>query len=117
MLFIHLYNLRFYSHHGVFEEEKILGNEYEVNISVGFEPTVFPVNHIDETIDYTVIYQLVKARMAIPSRLLETIVTELAAGIQYKYSQVTKISISIKKLYPPVNNFEGTVGVSFEWNK
>jgi dihydroneopterin aldolase len=117
MLFIHLYNLRFYGHHGVFEEEKILGNEYEVNISVGFEPAAFPVMHIDETIDYTVVYQLVKARMAVPTRLLETIATELAAEIRSKYSQAGKISISIKKLYPPVNNFEGAVGVSFEWNK
>jgi 7,8-dihydroneopterin aldolase/epimerase/oxygenase len=117
MLFIHLYNLRLYCHHGVFEEERILGNDYEVNLSAGFEPTQLPITRLGQTIDYTQLLELVKQRMAVPTSLLETLATEIAAEISAKYREVTKISISIKKLYPPVNNFEGALGVSFEWNK
>jgi dihydroneopterin aldolase len=117
MLLIHLHNLKFHAYHGVFEEERIIGNDYEVNLSVGFEPKQFPIQHLNQTLDYTQLYQLVKKRMSQPTPLLETIATEIAAEIQSQYSEVAKISISIKKLYPPVNNFEGSVGVSFEWNK
>jgi 7,8-dihydroneopterin aldolase/epimerase/oxygenase len=117
MMQIHLYDLRFHSFHGLHEEERILGNEYSVDLTVGFEPGHFPVQHISQTLDYTALYQLVKQRMAVPTALLETIVTEMAAEIQAGYAMVSKISISVKKLYPPINNFEGTVGVSFEWNK
>ncbi len=117
MVFIHLHNLRFFSFHGVHEEEKILGNDYEANISVGFEPSTNIIRHLDETLDYTAIFQLVKQRMDIPTPLLETIAMEIAEEIQLKYPQVQKISIAVKKSYPPINNFKGAVGVSFEWNK
>jgi 7,8-dihydroneopterin aldolase/epimerase/oxygenase len=117
MLFIHLHNLRFYAFHGVHDEEKILGGDYEVNVSVGFKPSAGVVHDLDETLDYTAIYEVVKQRMANPTPLLETIAMEISAAIQEKYPSVAKISISVKKLYPPINNFEGSVGVSFEWNK
>jgi 7,8-dihydroneopterin aldolase/epimerase/oxygenase len=117
MMHIHLHNLRFRSFHGLYEEEQLLGNEYEVNLDVSFTPFEFPVKKIGDSIDYTALYQLIKKRMAIPTALLETIVSEIVAEIQANYPIVSKISISVKKLYPPVNNFEGAVGVSFEWNK
>lgn len=117
MLFIHLRGVRLFCHHGVFEEEKILGGEFEVDLSVGFEVKNFPVTNLDQTIDYTMLYQLVKDRMAIPTPLLETLATEITQEIQQRYTEVAKISVSIKKLYPPVNNFEGSLGVSFEWIK
>jgi len=117
MLFIHLHNLKFFSFHGVHEEEKILGNNYEVNVSVGFDPSANIIHGLDETLDYTAIFETIKHRMAIPTPLLETIAMEVAEAIQQKYSSVAKISVAVKKLYPPINNFEGAVSVSFEWNK
>lgn len=116
-MYVHLHNLRFRSFHGLYEEERILGNDYELNLSAGFEPVQFPITGIDQTIDYTALYQLIKQRMSVPTPLLETVVTEIASEIQANYPAVSKISISLKKLFPPLNNFEGAVGVSFEWNK
>lgn len=117
MLYVHLHHLRFFGHHGVFEEERILGNEYELNLTVGFEPKVVPVTQLEETIDYTRLYELVKRRMHQPTPLLETIATELVAEIRSMDNRISRISVSIQKLYPPVNSFEGRVGVSFEWTK
>jgi dihydroneopterin aldolase len=117
MMFIHLRNLSVFGFHGVFEEERILGAEFGIDVSVGFELRYLPVTELDQTIDYTQLSQLVKARMSIPTPLLETIATEIAEEIRKQYSEVVKISVSIKKLYPPVNNFEGSLGVSFEWIK
>jgi dihydroneopterin aldolase len=116
MLFIHLHRLKFHSYHGIFEEEKMVGTQYEVSLSVGFNTPVLPIRELDQTIDYTALYTLVKSRMALPTPLLETIITELVDEIRSGYPIVEKISISVKKLYPPVNSFEGAVGVSFEWN-
>lgn len=116
-MYVHLHNLRFRSFHGLYEEERMVGNEYEVNLDVGFEPASFPVHEISDTLDYTVLHRIVKERMAIPTPLLETIATEIAEKIRAGFPSVSKISISVKKLFPPVNNFEGAVGVSFEWNK
>jgi 7,8-dihydroneopterin aldolase/epimerase/oxygenase len=117
MLYIHLHNLHFRSFHGLYEEERILGNDYELDLTVGAEPASLPVDHIDQTLDYTALYRLVKERMSVPTPLLETVITGISEEIRLKYAAVSKISISLKKLYPPVNNFEGAVGVSFDWNK
>lgn len=117
MMFIHLHGLRFRGFHGLYEEERLLGNEYEVDLSVGFEPKQLPVNKLEQTIDYTKLLECIRTRMAIPTLLLETLATEITEKIRAEYSGAVKISISIKKLYPPLNNFEGAVGVSFEWNK
>lgn len=116
MIHIHLDRLRFRGFHGVFEEERVLGNDYEVDLSIAFNPTS-SVLAIDETIDYTAVYNLVKSRMMLPCPLLETLVMDITAEIRRRYARVEKIRVSIKKLYPPVNSFEGSVGVSFEWNK
>jgi 7,8-dihydroneopterin aldolase/epimerase/oxygenase len=117
MMHIHLHKLRFRGFHGLYEEEKVLGNDYELDLAVGFEPQAFVITDIDQTLNYVTLFELVKKRMLVPTPLLETIVTEIADQIRSDHATVSKISISIKKLYPPINNFEGTVGVSFEWNK
>lgn len=117
MLFVHLYDLRLFGYHGVYPEEQRIGGIFIVNVSVGWEPPASVIRDLDETIDYTHLYQLVKERMDTATPLLETLAMDITAIIRERFSQVTKISISIKKLHPPVNNFEGSLGVSFEWSK
>ncbi len=113
MLQIHLKKLIFFAHHGIFSEEKKLGNYFEVNIDIWHQPNALPVLHMKDTIDYVSVYELVKQRMAKPTPLLETVVTEIAQSILAQFSLANKIVISIDKLYPPIPNFEGKVGVSF----
>lgn len=117
MLYIHLHKLRFRSFHGLYEEERVVGNDYEIDLSVGFEPGLLPIKDIGQTLNYVALFEIVKQRMSVPTPLLETIITEISDEIRQKYPVVAKISISLKKLFPPINNFEGAVGVSFEWNK
>ena len=113
MLQIHLKNLSFFAYHGIYSEERKLGNYFEVNIDIWHQPNVLPVLHIKDTIDYVSVYELVKKRMDKPTPLLETVVTEIAQSILARFSLATKIAISIDKLCPPILQFEGKVGVSF----
>lgn len=113
MLVIHLQKLLFYSYHGVHEEEKILGGNFEVNLSVKHRPSSLPIKHLEETVDYVSLYSLVKKRMEQPTELLETLVTELAYQIIEQFVKVEEVEISITKLHPPIVAFQGAVGVSF----
>jgi len=110
---IHLKNLQFFSYHGIFEEERILGNHFEMNINVHVNANSIPVLHMKDSIDYVSVYDLVAKRMAIATPLLETVVTEIAQSILARYSLALKVEISIDKLTPPIASFEGKVGVSF----
>lgn len=117
MLSIKLQDLLFHGHHGIYEEEKILGNEFEVNITVTFLPKSLPVKHIEETIDYVSVYQLVKKRMSVPTPLLETLVTEIAGEILSQFMLAESVSISIRKVNPPISQFRGSIGVSCNMNR
>ena len=114
MLSIHLHQLQFFAYHGIYEEERISGNHFEVNVRIDYQPNIIPVKHLSDSIDYVQVYELVKKRMAIPTPLLETLVTELADQFLATFLKAEVVFISIKKLHPPIQDIEGSVGVSFE---
>lgn len=115
MITIHLHNLTFYSFHGVHEEERILGNEYEVNADVQFHEEQTQIDSLSETINYVSLYEIIRKRMEIPTHLLETIVMGIGNSIHEKFNYVSLINISLKKNHPPIEGIDGTVGVS--WHK
>jgi dihydroneopterin aldolase len=110
---IHIKKAKFYGYHGVDAGEDVLGGAFEVSVTVTYNPTNTPVNNLDDTIDYTRVLDLVKARMTKPTLLLETLATEIASEIIAKFQNATVATISIFKLHPPIINFEGSVGVTF----
>lgn len=113
MFTIQLSNLKFFAFHGVHEEERILGGEFEVNAELSFkEPNT--VTSFDQTIDYVKIYALIKRRMSVPTALLETVAQDLAENIYAIDNRIASVSINIKKTNPPIANFQGLVGVSFK---
>ena len=112
MFTIHLKNLQFFSFHGIHPEERILGNDYELNLSVSF-PSEEKITELDQTLNYGELFVIVEKRMAIPTDLMETIAQELAQQIHERFPQVSSISISIDKKNPPIPNIRGAAGVSF----
>ena len=113
MLTIHLTNLQFYAYHGLYEEETTIGGKYEVNVSVSHGETKMPVLHINETIDYTAVYELIKKHMLKPRHLLEAVATTLAKDILDTFVLADEVSVSIKKITPPIINFQGSVSVHY----
>ncbi|MBP6432022.1 MAG: dihydroneopterin aldolase [Ferruginibacter sp.] len=109
---IHLNNLKFYSFHGVHEEETLLGGVFEVNIDIEIYQSQ-KIDSLHQTINYVDVYEIVKQRIAIATPLLETLVDDLINIIhQYAASLIKSVSISIKKINPPIQNFIGSVSVS-----
>jgi len=117
MLTIELLNLHFYAYHGVYEEEKICGGNFKVNVKVYHQPRRLPVLHIAETIDYTSIYALVKALMKKPEPLLETVATMIATQILEKFPEAEEAEVYIIKINPPIFSFEGNVAVNFSMKR
>jgi len=116
MFTICLKNLQFFSHHGIHAEERILGNDYEVNVSVQFR-THEVVTEIGQTINYSALYILVEKRMADPTPLLETVAQELVETIRNSFPGIHSVTVSIDKKYPPVSNIRGSAGVSYTWTE
>ncbi len=114
MITIHLNDLRFYAFHGVYEEEKILGNEFVINAFVAFDEAQNIISSIQDTINYTSVYNIIKAVMSIPTSLLETVIMAIGNEIYNHFKFINYIKISIVKLHPPIEGIEGSVGVIWE---
>ena len=111
MLTIHLRELRFFSFHGLFEEEKKTGNEFEVNLSVEIDelPTG---DDITNTVDYVRLFELVNKEMKIRRNLLESVAESIVSGILDMSSSVRSVSLEIWKLNPAIEQFQGKVGIT-----
>jgi 7,8-dihydroneopterin aldolase/epimerase/oxygenase len=112
MFIIELKKLQFFAHHGVHYEEGIIGADFEVSVSINFNAHK-EVLSLDDTINYTSVYEVVKNRFSIPERLLETLAKDIVEDIYSIDNRITMIKISIDKINPPIKNFIGSVGVTY----
>ncbi len=113
MLTIHLHNVHFFAYHGLYEQEKLTGNDFELNLHIHYKPAS-PINSIEQTIDYAAVYQLVYNRMQLATPLLETVVMDIAVEILAQFSLAEEVYVHLIKVAPPIPNFQGAVGVSFQ---
>lgn len=111
---ISLSNLEFYGFHGVYEEEKLIGNHFKVDIIIDFTPLVQMIDQLNQTIDYVLVYNKVKEIMSIPTPLLETLVCKMADQILMEHPIVEKVFVQITKQQLPIPNFVGDTSVSIE---
>lgn len=114
MIVVHLNDLCFNSFHGIYDEEKILGNDYMIDASVEFHEELQVINSINSTINYVDIYNIIRERMGVPTPLLETVIMEIGNEIHNEFPQAKSINISIKKMYPPIEGIRGSAGVNWQ---
>jgi dihydroneopterin aldolase len=113
LITIELKKLRFFAYHGLYEEEKRTGNEFEVNVIVAYPPVSGTVTSIDETINYVTIFELVKNEMDQPRELLETLAMEIAEHLHQEYRKIKRVEVTVTKLQPPMPSFTGHVSVTY----
>jgi 7,8-dihydroneopterin aldolase/epimerase/oxygenase len=106
--------LRFTTGHGRHKEEWKVGNEVEVDVSICFDAPEEAVLSIKDTIDYVLVYGLVKKEMNHGHLLLETCAQTIAGQLKEQFPYIKKINISIVKLNPAITNFTGKVGVIYK---
>ena len=111
---ISLNKLLFVGYHGLYPEEKKLGNNYSVDIDIDFTPKEGVIDQLDQTIDYVHVYAIVKKWMEIPTPLLETLVGKIADDILSSQALANKVFVKITKLHLPISSFEGNVSVKIE---
>lgn len=110
---IQLHNLRFFSPHGLFAEEALSGNAFEVNLSLTTEAPAEIVNSLEQTINYADVYSITKAVFDVRRDLLETLAMEIADHLKKAFPQLQKASVQIIKLNPPIAAFSGSVSVTY----
>ncbi len=112
MSVISIENMRFYAHHGCFDQEQTIGTNFlvsiyfEVNTDLAEE-----TDDIDDTVDYSKVYAIVKEQMSIPSHLLERVGRRIIDKVEEEFASVKNIRLKISKLNPPVGGQMDCVSV------
>jgi 7,8-dihydroneopterin aldolase/epimerase/oxygenase len=112
MFTVHINKIKLFAHHGIHEEETIIGTYFEVSVSVSFN-AVQKITAIEDTINYVNIFAIVKANFAKPEKLLETLAQNIVEEIYKMDTRIIVISIGIDKINAPILNFYGTVGITY----
>lgn len=99
---IELKEMRFYAYHGVSEQERVVGNSFNVNLLLT-APLANAVNSdcLEDTINYASVYEWVKTEMEIPSRLLEHVAGRILSRLKSRFPALTAARIKVSKLNPP----------------
>ena len=111
MVAVHLKDLKFHAHHGLYAGEDQTGGPFEVNLSVYYEP-VGKIISLDQTINYVALFEIVKQRMMQKSSLIETVAEDICDTIKTRFPVITEIKLDIDKCSPPIENFEGKTGIT-----
>ena len=110
---IELKGLRFFAEHGMYHEEMLVGNEFEVDVLIGCKSPKKKITSIEQTVNYVEVYRILQEEFAQRRFLLETLAMDIADKIETQFNEIEKISICIRKMNPPITNFSGSVAVSY----
>lgn len=112
-LSISLVNLRFWAYHGVFPEEKVLGNWFILSLVVGLKKNK-EIEELHHTIDYGTLYEIVKQEMLIPTELLEVLAQKIKKRILDQYQEINHFCLEIQKQKPAVGLIDGNSSIKLE---
>lgn len=115
---IHLQGMEFHAFHGVYPEEKKLGNRFRAEIKMWLDVPFNPENEdLSATVDYAGVYAILKREMENPCALLESLGQRICRDVSAAYSMLDEIQVSISKANPAIGGLCEWVTVSSRWTK
>jgi len=110
MFTVSLHGIQIHALIGLYPEEKIKGNDFEIDVDVflksGIEDLPF--------VDYTIIDTLVREVFNKEGDLMEPFLKEIHSGLRNKFHEADKIKVCIRKLNPPLEGKCSFAQVSYE---
>lgn len=103
-----------FARHGVLPQEAQTGANFYVSLQVDCEVDGEAVrdDRLDGVVDYSVLTQIVREEMAIPSQLLEHVAHRIALHVLKACSRVEHIEVTVEKENPPLGIAAEGVGVT-----
>jgi dihydroneopterin aldolase len=101
---IYLEQMEFHAFHGCYPEEKETGNIFWVDCSFDLaDVDGILSDQLEDTIDYTLIYNTIAKEMEKPAQLLEHLAYRIVLILTQLFPEISGIGIKISKLNPPVH--------------
>lgn len=110
MLTVSLHGIRLHAPHGLYPQEHVLGNEFEVDADVWVpsETTPWPF------VDYTAIFAVVNEVFLREGQLLETFTLNIHTALKEVFPIAEKIRVVVRKMHPPLQGSVKYSQVAYE---
>ena len=105
-------NMQFFSKHGYYDEEQIVGAPYRVDVYITAD--VIEGAYKDDlsgTINYEKVFEICTAIMKVPTRLLESLAIQIADAVLLLSEKIAEVTVKVSKLQVPTHNIQ--VGLTF----
>ena len=100
---ITLENMEFHAYHGCLEHEQQLGNTFIVTLSMEFDTSLAgATDELVHTLNYQLVYDVVKAQMKIPSKLIEHVGQRIVDTLFSAFPQIQVLAVKLSKMNPPL---------------
>ena len=100
---VSLEGMEFYARHGYYEEERVIGNKYSVDVTlhVDFSEAAFE-DKLEGTVNYEKVYEIVQNVMSINANLLEHLAGKMIKSLKQNFPQIKLAHVRISKYNPPI---------------
>lgn len=110
--FINIRNARFFAYHGVMPQERVVGNEFLLDLTLEVDiVTATESDKLEDTVNYAEVYVVIKKEMDEPSQLLEHVAGRIIKALRKEFPEVKQIDISLTKCHPPIKGEMEGIGV------
>jgi 7,8-dihydroneopterin aldolase/epimerase/oxygenase len=104
--------MEFYSFHGHYKEEQIVGNRFLVDLTIETDMSKpMESDNLKDAVNYQRAYELVKMQMEQKSHLLEHIAGRILDAVFSEMEGITKATVKVSKMNPPMGGKINSVSV------
>jgi 7,8-dihydroneopterin aldolase/epimerase/oxygenase len=112
MDFLLLNNMQFHAYHGVFEQERIVGNTFFVDLKIGGDfSQACKSDQIEDALNYASIFTEVQSEMQKPCNLIERIAENICSRLKSTFKEIQTIEIKLTKQNPPIKGQLDSVSI------
>ena len=110
---IRLNGIQVYAHHGALQEERTLGQAFEIDVEArGRFSRHEGSDDLHWTVDYTLLYRAVTEIFLVESyQLLETCAGAIADGLLKRFTPVHEVTVRVRKPHVPMGGLLKNVEV------
>ena len=108
----------FHAFHGCLEHEQQIGNTFFVTLSMEFDTSnAGKSDELNHTINYQLVYDIVKEQMDIPSKLIEHVGQRILDHVFTEFLQIRKLDVKLSKQNPPLGGQVDSVFIELSKNR
>jgi 7,8-dihydroneopterin aldolase/epimerase/oxygenase len=109
---IQIEGMEFYSFHGHYKEEQIVGNKFIVDLTLETDMAApRRSDNLKDAVNYQKAYEIIKSQMELKSHLLEHIAGRIIDALYSEMEGIKKATVKVSKLNPPMGGKIQSVSV------